>query len=440
MADRKIVARALAEALLAGGDVRVRCAAALGLASPPPWLDKALSLVSGVIDLGATDAERLAAVWHAALLRHAPQGPLPVRRWILSEPRMATGRFAPPALATSGEVARYLGITVNELLWFADVAGRERHAPAGPLRHYRYHFERKPSGTPRLIEAPKPRLKALQRRLLDDMLAALPPHEAAHGFVVDRSAKTHASLHVGRALVLRLDLRDFFASVRAARVHALFRSVGYPVAVARLLTGLCTNRVPSSEWRHAPRPRDAFEVATHHRARLHFAYPHLPAGAPSSPALANLCAFGLDLRLAALARALELRYSRYADDLALSFDRGQLSLAGDVFDRVTTIVTEEGFVLNGHKSRFLRAGRRQRLCGVVVNRHLNVPREKYKLLRAIVHNCRRHGIEAQNHAGHRDFVAHLRGRIAWLEHLHPSHGKELREELALAQGRGSMAP
>ena len=83
-----------------------------------------------------------------------------------------------------------------------------------------------------MIEQPKPRLKALQRRILHEIVDWIPVHEAAHGFVRGRSARTHAALHAGRRVVVRLDLEDFFAAVVAARVYGIFRTAGYPEAVA----------------------------------------------------------------------------------------------------------------------------------------------------------------------------------------------------------------
>jgi RNA-directed DNA polymerase len=43
---------------------------------------------------------------------------------------------------------------------------------------------------------------------------------------------------------VRLDLEDFFASVPAARVFGVFRTAGYPEAVAHALTALCVTVVP----------------------------------------------------------------------------------------------------------------------------------------------------------------------------------------------------
>src|SRR5262249_14468344 len=118
----------------------------------------------------------------------------------------------------------------------------------------------------------------------------------------------------GRRVVLRFDLRDFFPSVRRSRVHALFATAGYPRAVARLLTGLCTNVVPDDVWRTAPGPR----CGTPWVERRRYRPPHLPQGAPTSPALANLCAYRLDCRLSSLAESVGAAYTRYADDLAFS--------------------------------------------------------------------------------------------------------------------------
>ena len=102
-----------------------------------------------------------------------------------------------------------------ELDWFADCQARERSASVEALRHYRYRWVAKPSGSLRLIEAPKPRLKQLQRRLLDEILLHIPPHDAAHGFRPGRSVPSFVAPHVGRTIVLKMDLRDFFVSITA---------------------------------------------------------------------------------------------------------------------------------------------------------------------------------------------------------------------------------
>ena len=72
----------------------------------------------------------------------------------------------------------------GELAWFADVQGRERRT-SGALQHYRWWTLPKRDGV-RLVAAPKPRLKEIQRRVLRHVLADIPSHEAAHGGVPAR--------------------------------------------------------------------------------------------------------------------------------------------------------------------------------------------------------------------------------------------------------------
>ena len=89
---------------------------------------------------------------------------------------------------------------------------------------------------------------------------------------------------------MRLDLEDFFASVPAGRVFGIFRTAGYPEAVAHVLTALCPTVVPATEWARIPRPSDPRQVQRHARLGRRLATPHLPQGAPTSPALASLAA------------------------------------------------------------------------------------------------------------------------------------------------------
>ena len=115
--------------------------------------------------------------------------------------------------------------------------------------------------------------------------------------------------------------------------------------MAHLLTGLVTNRAPHAVLRTAPRP-PASAAEGHRHSIDHLARPHLPQGAPTSPAMANLAAFGLDRRLTGLARAYAVTYTRYADDLAFSGGHRLGRHAPTFIRRVTAIVGAEGFAVN----------------------------------------------------------------------------------------------
>jgi hypothetical protein len=219
-------------------------------------------------------------------------------------------------------------------------------------------------------------------------------------------------------VVVRLDLEDFFAAVVAARVFGIFRAAGYPEAVAHVLTGLCTNAVPLSE-----------SVPDHFRLSRRLATPHLPQGAPTSPALANLCAFGLDRRLTALAARFGATYSRYADDLVLSGGPLLRRAADTVAAAVAAVARDEGFHVNDAKRRMTTRAGAQRVCGIVVNDRPNLARRDYDRLKAVLHDAALHGPAAANRAGVPDFRAHLAGRVAWLESLNAARGARLRERL-----------
>jgi hypothetical protein len=286
-----------------------------------------------------------------------------------------------------------------------------------------------------LIEAPKARLKKMQRRILAEILERIPAHAAAHGFVKGRSIQTFVAPHTGQRVVLRMDLRDFFPSIAGVRIQALFRTMGYPEAVADLLGGICTNATPQGIWKGAGLDLPSTQLR---EARDLYARPHLPQGAPTSPALANLCAYRVDCRLAGLAEAAGAQYTRYADDLAFS--------GGEDFERrverfalhTAAILHEEGFSVHHRKTRVMRQGVRQHLAGLVANQRVNVMRGDFDRLKAILTNCARLGPESQNRDGHPYFRAHLEGRVGFVETIHPAKGKRLREILARIRWEGAV--
>jgi retron-type reverse transcriptase len=323
-------------------------------------------------------------------------------------------------LATRKDVALWLGLFDQELSWFADLSRRQRHVSQSKLHHYHYQWIQKHSGELRLIEAPKPRLKAIQRQILKEILNRIPAHDSAHGFQRGRSTLSFTKDHLGKPVLLRMDLKDFFHSIPVARIGAFFRRLGYPEGVARLLQGLCTH-TSAEALAGAP----FLSLSWEQRKRL--ADKHLPQGAPSSPALANLCAWRFDCRLQGLADHYQLSYSRYADDIAFSGDKALLPLAPFLQGLIGAIALEEGFEINHRKTRVRTQAQSQRLAGMVVNDKPNLPRADFDRLKAILHKAIHQGPESQNRFGHRDFKAHLAGRIAYVTWLNPGKGEKLQQ-------------
>jgi hypothetical protein len=335
---------------------------------------------------------------------------LSVVEW-LSEPPLMAARWAGlPEIRTPGDLADWLRLLPGDLDWFADLKGLGAHRNVRPpLTHYTYRLLTKTSGSVRLIEAPKTRLKRLQRRILTGILDRIPGHGAAQGFVRGRSIRDFAAPHTGRHVLLRMDLQDFFPSFPGARIQAFFRTAGYPERVADLLGGLCTNATPPA-------------VAPGWIYRR----PHLPQGAPTSPALANACFWRADNRLAGLARSANARYTRYADDLAFSGGEDFSRHAERFSTHAAAVLSDEGFAVNHRKTRIMRQGVRQHLAGIVTNQRLNVARDDFDRLKATLHNCVRHGPAGQNRESHPAFREHLAGHVAFVESIHAARGSRLR--------------
>jgi hypothetical protein len=329
-----------------------------------------------------------------------------------------------PGIETVGDLAHWLRLTASELGWFADLKGLARKGRNSNLRHYNYRILDKKGGSIRLIESPKAHLKLIQRQILTEILYQIPAHNAAHGFVPGRSIQSFAAPHVGKVTVLRMDLHDFFPSISSARVQAALRTAGYPEQVADLLGGLCTTATPNDVW------LDHWTSVNMERltwARTLYGQRHLPQGAPSSPALANICAYRVDCRLQGLAMSGGAQYTRYADDLAFSGDSDFGSRIHRFAAQAGAILLEEGFTVHHRKTRIMRQGVRQYLAGLVTNQRINIVRADFDQLKAILHNCARHGPESQNTEDHPAFKAHLSGRVGFVENINPAKGLRLRE-------------
>jgi hypothetical protein len=307
-------------------------------------------------------------------------------------------RLGLPVWRDEAQLAAALGLEVPALRHLSIHSARER------VLHYVTFAIPKRSGGERLIMAPKSRLKAVQRRLNTLLVEHLPASEFAHGFRRARSVRTNAAPHVGKQVIVHLDLKDFFPSIHFGRVRGMLVAMGYGYQVASVLATLMTE---------APR-----QPVTVDGVRM---FPPVgprtcPQGAPTSPGLSNAIVVRMDRRLAGLARRFGFAYTRYADDLTFSGD--DLQAAHALRCLATRIAQSEGFAINHAKTRVMRAGARQAVTGVVVNQVLGLSRHQRRRLRASVHRMRQQGIAHD---------ARLEGHLAYLHMLNPAQAQRLKQ-------------
>jgi hypothetical protein len=141
--------------------------------------------------------------------------------------------------------------------------------------------------------------------------------------------------------------------------------------------------------------------------------------------LANLCLFRVDRRLSGAASQRGVAYTRYADDLVFSGGRESRREVRDLRHFILAILSDEGFLIRGTKSRLMCRGGRQHVCGLNLNACLNVPRAEYDTLRAVLHRCGRQGFGPEEASRLDSIQRHLRGRIEYVGSVNPARREKL---------------
>lgn len=304
---------------------------------------------------------------------------------------------------------------------------------------YRDFSISKRGGGGRRIAVPEPRLMAVQRWIVREILRGRPVHPDSHAYAAGSSIVSCAQRHCMGGWLVKLDIHDFFESVPERSVYDVFRAIGYQPLVSFELARLCTR-----PWVDPPDERRDARTVRNHAARGIELYRreltgHLPQGAPTSPMLSNLACIGLDERLSALARSARLAYTRYSDDLTFSgppgtFDRKN---AIGVVDRVREILRSHGFRMHEKKISIVPPGGRKVVLGLLVDRER--PRLPGELRRRLADHVR--GVEGFGIAGHaveRNFEAptgmvnHIAGLLRFARDVEPEFADPLRARFEAA--------
>ena len=83
-----------------------------------------------------------------------------------------------------------------------------------PVRYKVYSIPKR-NGNRRIIAQPAREVKRLQRALMKVLLSKLPIHEAATAYRKGRSTLDNARAHAENGPILKLDLKNFFPSIRS---------------------------------------------------------------------------------------------------------------------------------------------------------------------------------------------------------------------------------
>jgi hypothetical protein len=311
-----------------------------------------------------------------------------------------------PVCATAEQIASAIGISIGQLRFLAF------NRKTAPISHYiRFKIPKKTGGE-RIISAPMPKLKQVQHWILHNILEQLEPHNAAHGFRRDRSIVSNARPHVGAAVIINFDLKDFFPSISYPRVKGLFRSFGYSEAAATIFGLLCTEAI---------REEVELDGKTYYVALTER---HLPQGSPASPAITNLLCRRLDKRLSAIATEFGFVYTRYADDLTFSGSGSSLRDINSIFKDTRAIVKHEGLTINDEKTRILRQSSQQEVTGIVTNSQLNVCQKTLKRFRATLYQIEKDGLAGKRWGNSPDTLAAIRGFANFVAMVNPEKGAQ----------------
>ena len=310
-----------------------------------------------------------------------------------------------PKVAACLELALLSDITIlpNLLRFAEDLHSASHHTYGSQLSgHYETYLRPKRSGGKRLVAVPSVPLMFTQRRLLATVFDRAELHDAAHGFVKGRNTVSNALPHVGKQLVVNVDIRNFFGSTRYPLIRNACRAAlnysATPRAVA-LLAELCSF------------------------------HGSLPTGAPTSPAIANLILRSFDASVTNATRQRGVAYTRYADDLTFS---GSGHEPVHIIPFVERLLAEMDYELDSRKTNLFRKGRRQEVTGLVVNHRPSVSRTYRRKLRSAIHTFVTTGLATWH--GRPTTLATLLGHLGHLAQTQPEEARRLRKRLDMARG------
>lgn len=258
-----------------------------------------------------------------------------------------------------------------------------------PEGQYETVYITKASGKKREINKPDIVLKSFQKSVYKNILLHIPTSYYAVAYKKGSSLRYSTAVHIGKPMILKLDIKNFFGSILYKTVQEMFLKQGYDYFMATTLATLCC-----------------------YKGRL-------PQGTPTSPAISNIIMKDFDDKVACFCYARNIAYTRYSDDMTFSgsFD------SDEVIEFVKNKLNKSGFQLNNKKTKLIKQGQRQTVTGVVVNEKQQLPKGYRKQIRQEIHYCQKYSVKS--HILHTNLTAYIRpnGDVYYKEYLLNLYGR-----------------
>lgn len=262
-----------------------------------------------------------------------------------------------------------------------------------PSQHYKVYKIPKRTFGFRVIAQPTPKVKDIQRELVDILSEHVSIHPSAMAYIKGKSIKSNAMMHRKSSFLLKIDLENFFNSITP---DMLFTSlVNQGVKTSKSDNNILTQFL---FWNRSKADNEKLILSV---------------GAPSSPFISNLIMHSFDNKLSTLCIQKGIIYTRYADDMTFSTNKKDILF---VFlkdlRRLLCGEFNSKFSLNESKTVFSSKAHNRHVTGITItnDNKLSIGRERKRYISALIHKFKNNRLS-------RDDTLELKGLLSFASHI-----------------------
>ncbi len=198
----------------------------------------------------------------------------------------------------------------------------------------------------------------LQQQLKNNFFDFIPLSTYAYGYIKGKSYYDYLKPHVKCKYYMKLDIKDFFHSIKIEKLREVLRYYINDTLVTE------------------------HEIILDFILRVVTLNGYLPQGAVTSPVISNIYFRQLDIRISRYCKKIGINYTRYVDDILLSSNNSFINKKIFI-NGIKKILKSRGFELNLNKTR--KSKLEISLNGFVVGENLRLSRKKTALISELIY-------------------------------------------------------